>query len=74
MANSTRPVITALVYGLYEGGYRVSVSINGAVRAVGNAADRLSGERMARSIKRKLKRQMRRSGDVLPSSVIPLSA
>lgn len=56
MANRNRPIFTTLVYGLFEGGYRASVSINGAVRAVGHAADRMAGERMVRSIKRSLKR------------------
>lgn len=64
MAKSSRPAFSSVVYGLHEGGYRITVFVNGAVRAVGKARDRLEGEHLARSIKRKLKR-----GNPLPAGV-----
>lgn len=68
MATDPRPTVTSLVYGLFEGGYRAVVSVNGVVRAIGHAADRMEGEVIARRIKRALKRQMRKNG-ALPAGI-----
>lgn len=64
MAKNSRPIISSLVYGLYEGGYRINVFVDGVMRAVGKARDRVEGEHLARDIKRRLKR-----GAALPVGV-----
>lgn len=70
MARTPRPTVTSLVYGLFDGGYRVVVTVNGAIRAAGKAADRVEGKAMARRITRALKRQMRSNGGVVPAAVV----
>lgn len=73
MARTPRPTVTSLVYGLFDGGYRVIVTVNGAVRAAGKAVDRVEGKAMARRITRVLKRQMRANSAVIPAVIVSTS-
>lgn len=73
MARTPRPTFTSLVYGLFDGGYRIVVSVNGVVRAAAHAADRVEGEMLARRIKRALKRQMRRASGAIPNAVASMT-
>lgn len=73
MAKTPRPTPTSLVYGLFDGGYRIIVSVNGVVRSVAHAADRVEGEVLARRIKRALKRQIRRASGAIPNAVVSMT-
>lgn len=68
MTKQSRPSVTYIVYGLFEGGYGVRVFVNGALYAYGRAADLMEGHGLARRIKRLVKRRMRRHGNALPAT------